>query len=281
MQFTAGFLRVSLGLVVATAALSACYDEPTIPVSAHTGIRGYIGLEDNGGSSDNGPGLNLETGQACTPGPVDHVSYTFRWAKDNTPAINTLTVSQALLVTAQPVDSNGCTVAVSISLATDANDAALVKIEGTATPTVFKVTGRAVGNPLLRATVNGSTYSGYNQTLFIKAPLLSLSPSSLSLTAGSASARVTVTARDQYNNVISDLDWYAAGYTVTWSTANTAVATVSSYGTNSADVSGKTGGTTTVTAKLMGGTVTGNVVVSTPIPPPTSCLDCTPWIPLG
>ncbi len=115
------------------------------------------------------------------------------------------------------------------------------------------VTAVANGNVTITATAQGISGSAA-VTVQQTAATVAAAPDSVRLFVG-RSAQLTVTVRDANGNPV-------AGATVTWSSANTAIATVNASGV----VTGAGAGTTSVTATSGGRTGTATVVVA-PRPP--------------
>ena len=90
---------------------------------------------------------------------------------------------------------------------------------------------------------------------------ISVSPSTATLNAG-ATSQLTATTRDASNNVLT-------GRTITWVSANTAVATVSATGLVTAKAAGTAQVTATSEGKSASASITVNAVAPPPPPPPT------------
>ena len=127
------------------------------------------------------------------------------------------------------------------------------------------VTGVAAGSATVTATSSGK--SGSSSITVTAAPppppppapvvtTVTVAPTSASITVGGTIA-LSATVRDAQGNVMT-------GQTVTWSTNNSAVATVSAIGL----VTGLAAGQVTITAACSGKTGTSSVTVSAPPPPP-------------
>jgi hypothetical protein len=114
--------------------------------------------------------------------------------------------------------------------------------------------------------VFGSLSNIVSATTTASAPVpvasVSVSPASSSLLVG-ATAQLTAVTRDASNNVL-------AGRVVTWSSANTSIASVNSSGLVSAAGAGST--TITATSETKTGTATVNVQAAPPPPPPPGLL---------
>jgi len=114
--------------------------------------------------------------------------------------------------------------------------------------------------------VFGSLSNMVSATTTASAPVpvasVSVSPASSSLLVG-ATAQLTAVTRDASNNVL-------AGRVVTWSSANTSIASVNSSGLVSAVGAGST--TITATSETKTGAATVNVQAAPPPPPPPGLL---------
>ena len=122
------------------------------------------------------------------------------------------------------------------------------------------VTGVAAGSATITATSSGK--SGTAAITVTAAPppapvvtTVTVSPGSASVVAGST-VSLQATVKDQNGNVMT-------GQTVTWSTSNSAAATVNSSGV----VSGVAAGSATITATSSGKSGTSSITVTSPPPP--------------
>ena len=121
------------------------------------------------------------------------------------------------------------------------------------------VTGVAAGSATITATSEGrSGTAQVTVTAAAPAPVatVTVSPTSASIQTGSTQQLSAVT-RDANNNVLT-------GRTITWSSSNSAVATVSSSGL----VTGISAGSATITATSETRTATSAITVTAPAPPP-------------
>jgi uncharacterized protein YjdB len=121
------------------------------------------------------------------------------------------------------------------------------------------VTGRAAGTATITATSEGK--SGTAAVTVVTPPpvpvaSVQVAPPSATINVG-GSVQLTATPKDASGNPLT-------GRSVTWSSGNTAAATVSSSGL----VTGQASGTATITATSEGKSGTAAVTVATPPPPP-------------
>jgi uncharacterized protein YjdB len=121
------------------------------------------------------------------------------------------------------------------------------------------VTGVAVGSATITATVAGISA---NVTITVNAPApvpvttISLSPTSVSVVAGST-AQIAATPRDAQGNAL-------VGRTITWASNNTAVASVSATGL----ITGVAAGSATIT--VTSGSINANIFVTVTTPAPAA-----------
>lgn len=121
------------------------------------------------------------------------------------------------------------------------------------------VTALAAGSASVTATSEGKTASAAITVTVVPVASVTVAPSSAALTVGQ-SAALSAAATDANGNVLS-------GRTVTWSSANSSVATVSGLGL----VSATGAGSTTVTATAEGKSGIAQVVVTAPpVTPPVT-----------
>ena len=120
-----------------------------------------------------------------------------------------------------------------------------------------QVTGVAAGSATVTGTVEGKTGSSAITVTVIPVAAVAVSPGSAALDVGQ-SASLTAVTTDANGNTL-------AGRTITWSSANTSVATVTAAGL----VKGIGAGTTTINATSEGRTGTAQVVVTAATPTPT------------
>ncbi len=123
------------------------------------------------------------------------------------------------------------------------------------------VTGVAGGSAVISATASGKSGSS-SITVNVAPPpppvvtTVTVSPPSASIAVG-ATVSLTAVVKDAQGNTMT-------GQTVTWSTSNAAIATVSANGV----VSGVAGGSATITATSSGKSGTSAITVNAPPPPP-------------
>ena len=113
------------------------------------------------------------------------------------------------------------------------------------------VTGVAVGQATITATVEGKTASQPMNVLPVPVATVTVSAAASTVQTGSTT-QLTAVTRDAANNVVT-------GRNVSWSTSNAAIASVSTNGL----VTGLTAGTVTITATSEGRTGSTDIVVTT------------------
>ena len=163
-----------------------------------------------------------------------------------TPATASVAVGQTTTLQAQTLDASGATLTGRVvTWSTSSAGVATVSASGV-------VTGVAAGTATITATSEGK--SGTSVVTVTPAPVatVTVSPSSVSLTTG-GTQQITVTTADASGNVLT-------GRTVTWQSANTAVASVTQTGL----ITAVGAGSTTVTATSEGKNGTVNVTVTAP-----------------
>ena len=155
-------------------------------------------------------------------------------------------------VTLQPVayDANANPLSGrSVVWASSASQVATVDASG-------KVSGISAGTATVSGTVEGKTASSAITVTVVPVAAVAVTPSSASLDVG-ASTSFNATTTDANGNTLT-------GRPITWASANTSIATVSSAGL----VTGVGAGTTNITATAEGKTGTAQVVVKATTPPP-------------
>src|SRR5205823_4456166 len=163
-----------------------------------------------------------------------------------TPAAPTVPVGPTVQVTATPKDANGNPLNGRV-VTWSSNNTAVARVNGSGL-----VTGVGAGTATITATSEGQ--SGTSDVTVTLAPVASVTvtPSPASVAVG-LTVQLTATPKDANGNPLS-------GRVVTWSSNNTAVATVNGSGL----VSGVTAGSATITATSEGKTGTSAVTVTTP-----------------
>jgi uncharacterized protein YjdB len=175
----------------------------------------------------------------AVPAPVASVSVS--------PATPSVTVGQTVQLTATAYDANNNVLTGRVVTWASSNTGiATVSSSGV-------VTGVAAGSATITATSEGR--SGTASVTVTPPPVatVTVAPTTASVTVGQT-VQLTATTRDANNNVLT-------GRTVTWSSSNTGIATVSSSGV----VTGVAAGSATITATSEGKSGTASVTV-TPIP---------------
>jgi len=172
------------------------------------------------------------------------------------PATATITIGGTVTLQGIAYDAGGNTLSGrTVVWASSAPQVATVNSSG-------QVTGVAAGSATVTGTVEGKTGSSAITVTVIPVAAVTVSPGSAALDVGQ-SAPLTAVATDANGNTLT-------GRTITWSSANTSIATVTAAGL----VKGIGAGTTTINATSEGKTGTAQVVVTaptpTPPPPPTT-----------
>jgi trimeric autotransporter adhesin len=159
------------------------------------------------------------------------------------PSTLAITEGASGTLTATVKDSEGHTLARQVTWSSSNTAVATVSPSGV-------VTGNSAGTATITATAEGK--SGTAQVTVSKAAVASvtISPTTMTLAPG-GSGQLTVTARDQNGTPLT-------GRTVTFTSSNNAVATVSASGV----VTGVTPGSATITATVEGKTATAQVTVT-------------------
>lgn len=130
------------------------------------------------------------------------------------------------------------------------------------------VTGKAAGTAQITASLAGGTGTATITVVADPVASVTVSPNPASVSTGQTT-QLTATLKSSNGTVLT-------GRTVTWTSANPSIATVSSSGLVTGVAEGST--TITATAESKSGSTTLNV--SRTIFAPTTCNDChTPWVP--
>ena len=166
------------------------------------------------------------------------------------PSSATLVIGGSVTLVAVAYDANGNALTGRVvTWATSAPSVATVDGSG-------KVTAVTAGSATISGTSEGKTATSAITVTVIPVAAVSVNPSSAALNVGQ-SVSLAAIATDSHSNTLS-------GRPVTWSTANAAVATVSTAGL----VSAIGAGTTTISATIEGQVGTAQVVVTSVAPPP-------------
>ena len=164
-----------------------------------------------------------------------------------TPSQSTLTIGQTVTLVASPLDAAGQPLS-GRAVTWTSGSPSIASVSGTGV-----VTAVSTGSAVITATIDG--INGLASVVVNPAPPASVTvtPSSRTLTVGQT-VTLSATARDAGGTVI-------AGAPITWSSSNTAVATVSSSGV----VSAVGAGSATITATS--GTASGTSAITVTLPP--------------
>jgi uncharacterized protein YjdB len=169
------------------------------------------------------------------------------------PASTGLFVGQTVQLTATPRDSAGNPLS-GRSVAWSSGNTTVATVSGSGL-----VTARAAGSTTITATSGGQSGTASLTVTVVPVASVTVSPASASLAAGST-LQLSATARDSAGNPLS-------GRTMTWTTSDGSVATVSASGL----VTGVTVGSATISATSGGKSGTAAITV-TAAPPPGSCV---------
>lgn len=206
-----------------------------------------------------GSGLieGLEGGTATITAQVDNVTGTAQVTVDNpvrtvelSPASTSVEVTHTAQLTAVLKDKGGNVVTGrTINWTSSASSIASVDANG-------QVTGQQGGTATITAEADGATGTA---DITVTAPVRALvvTPNPTTVDVGST-RQLSAEPQDAAGNALS-------GLTVTWSSADTNIATVNSTAATTADLSGQTSGTTSVTASVddgAGHTASANVAVT-------------------
>src|SRR5947207_1139000 len=124
------------------------------------------------------------------------------------------------------------------------------------------VTGVAAGTATMTATSGGKSGTSAITVTFVPVATVTVTPASANLAVGQT-VQLTATTKDANGNPLS-------GRTITWSSSNTAVATV----TTSGSVKGVTAGSATITATSEG--QSGASAITVPAPAPVASVSVNP-----
>ena len=167
------------------------------------------------------------------------------------PASANLAVGQKVQLTATPKDAAGNTLSGRVVTWASSNSA-VATVSGTGL-----VTGVVVGSATITATSEGQSGASTIAVIVVPVASVTLSPASASVLVGGA-VQLTAVAKDSAGNTLT-------GRTMTWSSSNTLIATVTA-----GLVSGVAAGSATITVTSEGKTGTASVTVVT-APPPSAC----------
>ena len=160
------------------------------------------------------------------------------------PPSTSVTVGQSTTLTATALDANGIPLAGRV-VGWSSSDNAIASVSSNGT-----VTGVAVGNAVITATVDGQTGTATVAVGAVPVASVVVSPTQPTLTVGQT-VQLSATARDAAGQPLP-------GRVATWSTSAASVATVSSSGL----VTGVTAGSATITATIDGQTGSATVTVN-------------------
>ncbi|HET7586349.1 MAG TPA: Ig-like domain-containing protein [Gemmatimonadaceae bacterium] len=177
---------------------------------------------------------------------------------DVTPSSSTLTVGDAVQLTATPRDADGNALS-GRDITWDSDNDAVATVNATG-----RVTTHAEGDANITATVEGQIGVAAIHVNPVPVATVTVSPSAPHVTVGD-SVQLTATMKDAGGNTL-------AGRTVTWSSNSTGVATVDANG----KVHGVAEGSATITATSEGKSGTATVTVD---PAPVSTVEVTPSSP--
>ena len=167
------------------------------------------------------------------------------------PASASVPAGQTAQLTATPKDVNGNPLSGRVvTWASSNTSVATVSSSGL-------VTGKVAGSAMITATSEGQSGTSAITVVHVPVASVTVSPSSASVPAGST-VQLTATPKDANGNALS-------GRTITWSSSNTAVVTVSSSGL----VTGIVAGSATITATSEGQSGTAAITVTPPSAGPT------------
>src|SRR5438874_1587686 len=165
---------------------------------------------------------------------------------DVTPPTATVQTGQTVQLSATPREANGAALSGRVVTWTSSNTSV-----ATVSPTGL-VTGVVAGSATITATSEGKSGTASITVTDIPVASVDVTPPTATVQAGQT-VQLTATLKDASGNTLS-------GRTVTWSSNNTSVATVSSSGL----VSGVTPGSATITATSEGKTGTAGITVTAP-----------------
>jgi uncharacterized protein YjdB len=246
--------RDASGFVLSGRAVSWSSSNPSIATVSSTGVVTAVaaGSASITATSETKTGSATASVNAPAPAPVSTVTVSL--------ATSTIQPGQTSQASAVTRDANGNVLTGRTITWTSSNNAvATVSSNGL-------VTGVAAGSATITATSETKTGSaGITVQAVAPVPVATVSVSLASSTIQSGqTSQATAVARDASNNVLT-------GRVVTWSSSNTAVATVSSSGL----VTGVAAGSATITATSETKTGSASITVQTPAPVPVATVSVT------
>ena len=169
------------------------------------------------------------------------------------PAFESLLTGQSAQVTAVLKDSTGNVISgATFTWAT--SNSSVAKVTPSSSSSSATISAVGAGSASITATANGSKAAVSVVVNLVPVATVSVSPSSLSLTAG-GTGTFAATARDSTGGTLT-------GRTVTWTSSNTGIASVSAGGV----VTAVAAGTATISATIDGKSGSGSVAVTAPAP---------------
>src|SRR6185312_5680701 len=179
------------------------------------------------------------------------------------PAFESLLTGQSAQVTAVLKDSTGNVISgATFTWAT--SNSSVAKVTPSSSSSSATISAVGAGSASITATANGSKAAVSVVVNLVPVATESVSPSSLSLTVGQTGT-FAATARDSTGGTLT-------GRTVTWTSSNTGIASVSAGGV----VTAVAAGTATISATIDGKSGSGSVAITAPAPAPVTSPAPTP-----
>jgi len=179
------------------------------------------------------------------------------------PAFESLLTGQSAQVTAVLKDSTGNVISgATFTWAT--SNSSVAKVTPSSSSSSATISAVGAGSASITATANGSKAAVSVVVNLVPVATVSVSPSSLSLTVGQTGT-FAATARDSTGGTLT-------GRTVTWTSSNTGIASVSAGGV----VTAVAAGTATISATIDGKSGSGSVAITAPAPAPVTSPAPTP-----